>query len=290
MRFSDLVNHYDAFLLDAYGVFWGSNEVGMLPGSAEAMQALISMGKQVGILSNSTQLSAMEKTKLSKRGVFEGVHYHFFLTSGQILRDLLERETLPFPTPKKSYWLFSSLHPLYPTQQTLFEGLSYKQAKTLEGADFIYLSIPHIDGVNQEDPELFRPLVQAIENKNIPVVCANPDAFAPAGKPPKLVVRQGAIAKTFIEEGFNVHFIGKPERIAYEKAHSKFRAPLKPSQVLMVGDTPETDIRGAMQFGMPTALVTETGIMAERLKNMQSLDELARADQPNFFIKRFKLD
>lgn len=49
---------YPAILLDAYGVFWGGNEVGLLPGSKEAMRSLVIQGKIVGILSNTTQLAA----------------------------------------------------------------------------------------------------------------------------------------------------------------------------------------------------------------------------------------
>lgn len=50
-----LAKLFDGILLDAYGVFWGGNACGLLPGSKEAMEALVSQGKIVGILSNSTR-------------------------------------------------------------------------------------------------------------------------------------------------------------------------------------------------------------------------------------------
>nr|MBP7075272.1 hypothetical protein [Rhabdochlamydiaceae bacterium] len=45
LSLEDLSSHYDAFLLDAYGVFWGSSELGVLPGAAEAMAYLVAQGK-----------------------------------------------------------------------------------------------------------------------------------------------------------------------------------------------------------------------------------------------------
>src|SRR5579872_7377263 len=101
----DLSSRYDAFILDAYGVFWGSRDVGVLPGAADAMKYLVSHGKYVGILSNSTQLAAKEKEKLQKHGLFEGVHYHFLLTSGELAREILLEGDLPFATPRNTFWV-----------------------------------------------------------------------------------------------------------------------------------------------------------------------------------------
>jgi HAD superfamily hydrolase (TIGR01459 family) len=285
-QFVDLVDSYDAFLLDAYGVFWGSNEVGMLPGAAEAMAMLVASGKQVGILSNATQLADAEKLKLAKHGVVKGVHYHFLITSGQILRNCLLQNSLPFPTPTKSYWLFGTPHPHFRSQLDLFEGTSYRRVEDIEDADFIYLAIPHIGGVDQEDPELFRAAVAGVEKK-LPVVCANPDAFAHMGKPAKVVVRQGSIARMFEERGFSICWIGKPAAIAYICALNGFSGSLRPEEILMIGDTPETDIRGAVRAGLGSALVVYTGIMAER---GETWDQLPETDQPEFLIERFAID
>ena len=59
-----------------------------------------------------------------------------------------------------------------------------------------------------------------------------------------------------------------------------------PKKILMVGDTPETDIRGAKNFGMPSALIVKSGIMADRIaQDEKSLQQLAAKDFPNFFIE-----
>lgn len=69
-------SRFTGILLDAYGVFWGGNDVGLLPGSKEIMEKLVSSGKIVGILSNSTQLASKEINKLNLHGLFQGKHFH----------------------------------------------------------------------------------------------------------------------------------------------------------------------------------------------------------------------
>lgn len=292
IHFKDLIDIYDHFLLDAYGVFWGSAAVGLLPGARETMEFLVSKGKKVGILSNSTQLAAKEKEKLSKYGLKEGVHYQFLLTSGEVTRELLIMEKLPFSTPKKKYWLLGSDHPRFSPHSVLFEETGYSQTEILEDADFIYIMIPHLEGIDQESPEAFLQAIRNAASKGIPVLCSNPDHFAHEGSPPRLVVRQGMIAHLLQDQGAVVHYIGKPFGAVYEKALKQFPTGVQPREILMVGDTPETDIRGASQAGLATALVTETGLMKERIKENSvsfAIGQLPATDQPDHIIKGLNL-
>jgi HAD superfamily hydrolase (TIGR01459 family) len=287
----DLSSRYDAFLLDAYGVFWGSSEVGVLPGSADAMAYLVTQGKHVGILSNSTQPAAKEEEKLRKHGLCKGIHYHFLLTSGEVAKNLLLKGTLPFPTPQDTYWLFGSVHPRFGSHRQLFEGTKYREVENLEEADFIYISIPHIEGIDQEDPEIFRNKVQIV-NKQIPVLCVNPDRVAMEGLPPRPVVRQGSIAQMFAEEQATVYLIGKPSTIIYDAALQNFPQHIQKNKILMIGDTPETDIRGAHGAGLDAALITKTGVMTTLLEKegtAQAIRNLPSCDKPEFLIERLNL-
>lgn|GEM_PF-868525 len=282
---------YDAFLLDAYGVFWGSGDVGVLPCAAAAMEYLVSHGKCVGILSNSTQLASKEKEKLQRYGLYEGVHYHFLITSGEIAKELLLREVLPFPTPRRTFWLFGSPHPRFRSHAQLFEGTVYRETMDLKEADFIYISIPHIEGVDQENPEVFRKMVQSVEMQ-IPVLCVNPDRFAPEGAPPRPVVRQGSIAQLFAEQHFPVYLMGKPSKIIYEAALQRFLNDVPREKILMIGDNPETDIRGANAVGLDAALVTKTGVLANLFEQEGSsavVGRLSLSDRPKYLIERLGL-
>ena len=95
--------------------------------------------------------------------------------------------------------------------------------------------------------------------------------------------------------GGHVFYIGKPYNKAYDTAMSHFRKHnvTDPKEVLMVGDTPETDIRGARRCGMPSALVIQTGIMADRISHNgleRALKALSPLDSPDYFIGRLTDD
>jgi len=279
-----LLNSYDTFILDAYGVFWASSELGLFPGAQEAMQTLVKENKQVIILSNSTQLAAKEQAKYAKQGLLKDVHYHVLLTSGEITHDLLLQEDLPFPTPRKTYFLFSGNHPRFLPDSLLFEQTAYRQTENLEEADFIYVGIPHINGVDQEDPHLFEERVKKASHMHIPVLCANPDKFAHEGNPARAVVRQGSIAELFRAQQNPVHEIGKPFELVYTCALEKTSSPKE--RILMIGDTPETDIRGANNCSIASALITQTGIYAQRLPKKP----LPPEDTPTHTIEALRLD
>ena len=106
------------------------------------------------------------------------------------------------------------------------------------------------------------------------------------------MVRQGSIADLYEKMGGKVFYIGKPYEIGYRVAlqHFQRRNILNLAEILMVGDTPETDIRGAKAFGLSSALVTQTGIMAEKIAAQgleKTLQNLPASDLPEFFIGTF---
>ena len=291
-----LIKDFQGILLDAAGVFWGGSAYGLLPGAKEAMEKLMLENKIVGILSNSAGIASGIQKALASHGLLQGKHFHFLLTSGEVLHQILVKKQLPFPSPKKSYYLFGEAHPTYPSHMDLFRDTLYKKVSTIEEADFLYPSIPHILGEDQTDPEVFRKdLQQLLTSPNKPpLVCSNPDHFAHEGSPPRLVVRQGSLAALYQEMGGTVFFVGKPHEVVYAAAMGLFgqHGIKEPAQVLMIGDTPETDIHGANTFGMASALVLQTGIAAERISQVglqTFLLSLHKKDTPNYYIERLTL-
>ncbi len=291
----DISSPFKGILLDAYGVFWAGNSTGLIAGAKETMEQLVSSGKVVGVLSNSTAPSLKEIEKLQRHGLLKGIHFHFMNTSGDVAKTVLQNEKLPFPTPRKKFWLLGEVHPKFSSHLPVFERSSYLETRDINEADFIYVSIPHINGEDQVDPSVFREEVRALVSSKLPMVCTNPDQFAHEGSPPRAVVRQGSIAEIYKESGGAVHYIGKPSNLAYAASMEEFliRGVPDKKEVLMVGDTPETDIRGAKNFGMPSALLTKTGIMADRTSHM-GLDSVLKrfpaSDIPDYFIERLAQD
>ena len=290
----DMSHSFAGILLDAYGVFWAGNAAGALPGAPEAMKSLVASGKIVGILSNATRLAQVEIEKLSRHGIHVGEHFHFLITSGEIARETALFNTLPFTTSSNKYFVLGGPYPDLGIHAEIFAGSPFSETTDLSEAGFIYASTPQIQGEDQTDPNIFEPHVQSCLSSKLPMLCANPDLFAHEGYPPKAVVRQGSLAKRYEELGGQVHYIGKPYSPAFAKAMEQFRKYNihNPSDILMIGDTPETDVRGAKLFGMSSALITKTGIMADRLDNLHpsgSVSSLLCDDHPHFFLERLTL-
>lgn len=292
-----VTDQFPALLLDAFGVFWGGNSMGCLPGAKEAMKELVSQGKIVGILSNSTQLSFKEIEKLKAHGLLQDTHFHFIHTSGDAAKHFFSYEELPFKTPQKKYYLFGGKH-LKPSfsslHQSIFQESRFTETESLYDADFIYASTPHINGEDQTKPELFQEMVDVLIKTALPMVCANPDRFAHEGVPPRAVVRQGSIAALYEALGGKVFYIGKPYPKVYETATTEFRIRniTDPSSILMIGDTPETDIRGARKACMKSALLTKTGIMGDRVAHHgfdKAIQNLPEEDYPDFLIERMSI-
>ena len=89
------------------------------------------------------------------------------------------------------------------------------------------------------------------------LLATNPDNWCPVGAKK---TRPGAGATTaFLEAstGRRAYYLGKPNGYMFQRARKKLTelALTKPDEVVMIGDTMETDIRGAIEAGMPAYLV-----------------------------------
>lgn len=283
---ADIAGPYLAVCLDAYGVFWGG--ASLLPGAIDVMRHLVKSGKFVGILSNSTQLAEKETAKYLSHGMKKGEHYHFLLTSGEVTRQLALQEDLPFPAPRKSFYVVCRNHPASSPHQAIFRDTGYWETEKPEEADFLYVGIPHVNGEEQTDPAVFLDELRRLKPFNLPMLCANPDRFAPAGTPGRFVVTQGSLAELYRSLGGQVFYVGKPNLKVFEAALKQF-PNLGSKSVLMVGDTPETDVRGALAAGMVPVLLTETGTMAQRIREQgfeKAVEALPSTDLPRFYIKQ----
>ncbi|MBM3207807.1 MAG: TIGR01459 family HAD-type hydrolase [Chlamydiae bacterium] len=287
-----IVSDYTGVLLDAYGVFWGGNAIGMLPGAENAMKHLVESGKIVGILSNATRITDSEKEKLKKHGIFEGVHYHFLITSGQIAREHALSGTMPFSTANNKYFVLGGPYTEIPIHKEIFADSVFEETDNINEASFIYVSTPHLNGKDHTDASVFDEIVRSYVPSKLPMLCANPDSHAHEGNPPQAVVRQGSLARKYQELNGEAHYIGKPYAPAFERAMREFMkfGVISPDKVVMIGDTPETDVKGSKSFGMGSVLITRTGIASDRLKhNPNMIENLKDEEKPTFYLERFSI-
>jgi len=107
--------------------------------------------------------------------------------------------------------------------------------------------------------------VNLLRHKNLPVIVANSDKFYPVSKN-DVAVATGGLAK-LIENMLNKKFIhfGKPDSQMFMYAYDELSTSgnFNKHEILMVGDTLQTDILGGNKFGVKTTLVLSGNTSAE---------------------------
>ena len=292
-----IANSYDTFFIDMYGVLFDGSE--LYGGTLATLKKLKEMRKKVVLVSNTSQLSADAVRGYAERDMHYGVHYDHFVTAGELLHDILLHNLDIFN--KKIGKKLSSAKCLFMGNTNVFKNTGLKISDTYEDADFVYVASPRahygsvrLDNLYDEDGnrvELeeflnkdwktlrddqgrqglaeFALQLERLSVLEKPLFLSNPDVFAPFkidnGKHP--VVTQGAVG--FYYEKFfgeKVLYFGKPFVEIFEFA--KKVSSSENDRILMVGDTLWTDILGAHNAGIDSALVT-TGVSEEFFRKMQ---------------------
>jgi len=110
-------------------------------------------------------------------------------------------------------------------------------------------------------------------------IATNADATIPVEN--DVLPGAGSIVKAIeVASGVRPIIVGKPSRIALKEA--LLRLKLRPEEVLVVGDRPETDVKMGKRLKCKTALVL-TGITKER-----DVEALPEKMKPDFIIKSLK--
>jgi HAD superfamily hydrolase (TIGR01459 family) len=280
-----------ALLLDAYGVFWAGGARGPLPGALPAMEWLRKQGIVVGVLSNASWTAERELHKMAPHGFRLGQHVDFYLTSGEVARSWLPRR---FAAAGKTccYWEIGTTHPrLGAPHETLCAEAGWSVASHPEQADLVFSHIPHQLGQDVQEIRFLQPELRAALAHGLPMVCLNPDHFVLDGEG-RPAARQGAVAALYEDLGGQVVYLGKPHPEVFQAAiHQMQERGVPPEQIWMIGDTPETDIRGARQMGLRSALVGETGLFLTRGAGQRGAGvlELPATDRPDRLIDAIRL-
>jgi HAD superfamily hydrolase (TIGR01459 family) len=110
-----------------------------------------------------------------------------------------------------------------------------------------------------ETPDDYRDLLARMKAQGLTMICANPDRMVRKGD--RLLYCAGSLADAYMAVGGEVLMAGKPYRPIYDLALAEARrrrgGDVALSRVLAIGDGPETDIRGAADFGLDAVLVAD---------------------------------
>lgn len=244
-----IASDYDAYLIDLWGVLHNGQQA--FPEAVLALAELKMLKKKVILLSNSPRRVMASQIRLSEMGVLPEFYDEIY-TSGEDCFQALEK------APDQWYAALGNkfFHIGPEKNKSLAQALSKIQVSNLDEADFILVT-----GTNswEENVSAYIPLLNQAHQKNLPMVCANPDLTVLFDK--ELVICAGAIAQYYEQIGGDVRYHGKPYIEIYNVVMKKV-LPVKRSQILAIGDSLRTDIKGAAQVGIDTLLVL-TGIHKE---------------------------
>ena len=142
------------------------------------------------------------------------------------------------------------------------------------------------------DLEMFRPFLEECKKRGLTILNANPDKVAPEkekGTDPVIVnqvIRNGSLTEYYKEIGGKVIEYGKPNVEIFDIALKKLqrenekvkdfedRLNKLKSKIIMIGDTPETDILGAKNAKIDSILLVGTGNTSKKLNNMNEREQI----------------
>lgn len=261
----NVARDYNVLLVDIYGVLFDG--AGIRAESLKHLEQLKKDGKSIYLCSNTTKsgLKCIEDYK--KKGLLQYKHFDDIISSGSVMQQKAKN--------KKIKQIFVRNNEISPADDA--------------DPEYVYIGIPRcnekdvpLDDLSLDDgskvsleslfdrdwnkirnstgvyvlQEMYNTL---FEHRHLTALCANPDLFAfeVVNGHKKPVIRQGAMAKMFELIGGRVIYTGKPYQEIYEYIYKTY-PEIKDKKVLMVGDTPWTDIAGANNFGIASAM-TLTG-------------------------------
>lgn len=265
---SKIVDYYDAFVLDVWGVVHDGTKP--YPGAVDCINHLLSLDKKILFLSNLPRPGSILMTKLIEFGI--KATPEIILTSGDMVKYQLAHfdDSVFKKLGKRFYHLGAERN------QDIVSDLQVSVVNDLFQANFILLTayLDQDEDLNKHD----EILKKAIDLK-LPLICANPDKEIVNGD--KIRHCAGVLAARYEALGGIVYYYGKPYPAVYEMACKKFKeyGINNKKRILMVGDTLDTDIKGAKNAEIDSALVLcgNMGILlAEKNLENQSSPHLSQ--------------
>lgn len=273
----DLVDRYDNYIVDVWGVV--HNGYQLFDGVLDTLHLLKKLGKSVIFLSNAPRRVYVLANDLKEFGVLPELYTNLH-TSGEDTYEHLTQDKDPFyaTLTRQCYLIISRAH------AHLVEDCQLIEVKDLSQASFIFNSGP--DQFSPGNEHFYEDLLSEALKHNLPMICVNPDISVILGD--KVHACAGSIAHFYEAMGGRIRYHGKPFSSIYESVLKKFSNPDK-SRTLAIGDSLRTDIKGAQDFGVDSALVL-TGLEGKDV-NLNTIehqledflkDAVAR---PNYVLK-----
>ncbi|MDQ6631061.1 MAG: HAD-IIA family hydrolase [Verrucomicrobiota bacterium] len=231
------------YLIDMDGVIYKGSE--LIPGAIEFIQQLHERNIPFMFLTNNSERSPRDLVaKLDHLGL--KVSWKNFYTAAHCTADFLIRQR-----PKSSAFVIGEGGLLLALQEA---GIAFDSIKP----DYVVVGEGRLFNF-----ELVEKAMRLIE-KGSHLIATNPDTWCPTDAGPR--PGTGALAALLESAtGRKAYYLGKPNPFMFLMARS--RLGLHTADTTMIGDTMETDIRGAVELGLQAYLVLTGSTKREMLVN-----------------------
>jgi HAD superfamily hydrolase (TIGR01450 family) len=243
---ADIADEFDVFLLDAFGVL----NIGeaAIPGTPERIKALTGVGKRVLVVSNAAGFPHQALMEKYSRLGYDFAPEDVITSRVTLLAGLNGRHDL--------HW------GLMATRSTGLRDLEDLTLTYLEEDPAAYDDVEGflLVGSAAWTEERQALLEDALNKRPRPVLVGNPDIVAP--RETGFSVEPGHFAHRLADRtGIVPEFYGKPFPDIFDLAFKRL-GDVDRSRVLMVGDSLHTDILGARNVGISSALIARYGFFA----------------------------
>lgn len=264
---SQVIDRYDVFFVDLWGVI--HDGVVAYPGVNDALAALKDAGKKVIFLSNAPRRAFKAIEGLRRVGVEDGL-YDAVVTSGEVVFRSVGSLSFIVDRNDKRYIIVGPER-----DADLLDGAAYTRVNAVKDADFMVVT-----GFDNDDSTMAekQPYLDEAIKLNLPLICANPDLVVVRITGQRALCA-GVIAKKYIDMGGQVIQFGKPYSQVYEYAMQLAGSTPK-ARIAAIGDSLETDIKGANDFGIDSYFIAggifgeELGIQHGQLPDQAKLQKL----------------
>jgi HAD superfamily hydrolase (TIGR01450 family) len=248
ISFSWLAREFKAIFLDSYGVL--KTHKGLISGVEKAIHYLRDEGITLRVLTNDASRSQKQQVEVFKELGLNSLKEEEIITSGMLARQFLE---LKIKEGRIAYL----------GTENSAESILHSGIERIAVADVDLNDIDDITAFVFLDDEGFdwnrdiNKTVNFLRRKNLPVIVANSDKYYPISNN-DVAVAIGGVSR-LVESVLNQKFIrfGKPDTQMFMYALDDINktGSYEKSDILMVGDTLNTDILGGNKFGLKTLLV-----------------------------------
>ncbi|MEL7041826.1 MAG: TIGR01459 family HAD-type hydrolase [Pseudomonadota bacterium] len=258
---SAIAEQYDVILCDVWGVIHNGRFA--FDEACEALVRFRDRGGAVCLITNAPVPKEQAIRYFDPLGVPADA-YDDCVTSGDATREVLKERV------GDVFWRLGA-DAGWEYDKFLYEGLDL-QFGDARSSDAV-LCIGLEDQLN-DHPDDYRDRLAEAADRDMPMICANPDIRVRVGE--ELHWCAGALAKVFEDEGGTVIYPGKPHRPIYDLARSKLAdlgVETAAARTLCIGDSPATDMRGALNHGFH-GLYVGTGLKQHGANFEQEVSDL----------------